>query len=171
MMMKKSQTLFVSMMTAAFFMSSAPNVYAGSPCEGSSNMTAEQQHVLPVTEADGHILMLSQDSGPMKSVGMIGNGTATDRGMNRLFQGNGEGQGYHTLKTDEGTVVVQWLGTVKTTLKDDRPNTTFEGNWEIIKGSGKFQDSKGQGSYNGYFTSETTRVVNWKGTCSLAATK
>ncbi len=168
MMMRKSQTLLAPMMSAIFFIGSASNAYADLPCEGTSNMTAEQQHVLPVTEADGHILMLSQDSGPMNSVGMIGNGTATDRGMNRLFKGNGEGQGYHTLKTNEGTVVVQWLGTVKTTIKDDRPNTTFEGNWEIINGSGKFKNSEGRGSYNGYFTSETTRVINWKGTCSLA---
>lgn len=168
MIMKKTQTLLVPVMTAALFIGSAANVYAGSPCEGHSKMTAEQQHVLPVTEADGHMLMLLQDSGPMKSVGVIGNGTATDRGMNRLFQGNGEGQGYHTLKTDEGSVVVQWQGTVSTVLKNDVPNTSFEGTWEVIKGSGKFVNMEGHGNYDGYFTSEKTRVINWKGTCALA---
>lgn len=168
MIIKKSQTVFVSLMTAAFFMGGASNVYAASACEGHSKMTAEQQHALPVAEAEGHMLMLLQDSGPMQSTGVIGNGTATDRGMNRLFQGNGEGQGYHTLKTDEGTVVVQWSGTVNTVLKDNIPNTSFQGNWEVIKGTGKFLNMEGQGDYTGYFTSENTRVINWKGTCTLA---
>lgn len=166
--MKTSQTLFIPIVTAVLFMASAANIYASSHCEGQSRMTAEQQHVLPVTEADGHMLMLLQDSGPMKSVGVIGNGTATDRGMNRLFQGNGEGQGYHTLKTDEGTVVVQWQGTVTTVMNDDRPSTSFTGTWQVIKGSGKFLNMEGQGNYDGYFTSEETRVINWKGTCRLA---
>jgi len=169
MIMKQSHMLWLPVMTASLFMVGAANVYAASPCEGQSTMTAEQQHVLPVEEADGHMLMLLQDSGPMQSKGVIGNGTATDRGMNRLFQGNGEGQGYHTLSTDEGTVVVKWEGTVSTVLKDNIPNTSFTGTWEVLKGSGKFVDMEGQGSYNGYFTSETTRVINWKGTCSLAS--
>lgn len=168
MIMKKSQTLFVPMMTAALLMGSAASVYAGSACEGQSKMTAEQQHVLPVAEADGHMLMLLQDSGPMESKGVIGNGTAIDRGMNRLFQGNGEGQGFYTLKTNDGTAVVQWQGTVRTVMKEDMPNTSFTGTWEVIKGSGKFLNMEGQGGYDGYFTSEKTRVINWKGTCALA---
>lgn len=169
MIMQNTQKLLVPMMTAALFMASAASVYAGSPCEGQSKMTAEQQHVLPVQEADGHMLMLSQDAGPMESKGVIGDGMATDRGINRLFQGSGEGQGYHTLKTDEGNVVVQWQGTVSTVMKDDVPNTSFKGTWEVIKGSGKFLNMEGQGDYDGYFTSEKTRVVNWKGTCKLAS--
>ncbi len=167
-MKQNTQKLFVTVMTTALFMGSAVNVYAGSPCEGQSKMTAEQQHVLAVQEADGHILMLLQDAGPMESTGVIGDGTATDRGMNRLFHGNGEGQGYHTLKTDEGNVVVQWQGTVSTIMKDNVPNTSFKGTWEDIKGSGKFLDMKGEGDYDGYFTSENTRVINWKGKCELA---
>lgn len=169
MFMKKSQTLLISLITASLYMGSAANAYAGSSCEGHSAMTAEQQYVLPVTEAQGHMLMLLQDSGPMESEGVIGNGTATDRGMDRLFQGNGEGQGYYTIKTDEGNVVVKWLGTVSTVLKGNIPNTSFKGTWEVLKGSGKFLNMKGQGDYDGYFTSEKTRVINWKGTCTLAS--
>lgn len=168
-MMKNTQKLLVPVMTATLFLGSTAIVYAGSSCEGQSNMTAEQQHVLPVQEADGHMLMLLQDAGPMASKGVIGDGTATDRGMNRLFHGNGEGQGYYTLKTDEGNVVVQWQGTVSTVMKDDVPNTSFKGTWEVLKGSGKFLNMEGQGDYDGYFTSEKTRVINWKGTCDLAS--
>lgn len=168
MIMKQSQRILLPAISAALLMGSTA-VYADSPCEGHSKMTAEQQHVLPVAEADGHMLMLLQDSGPMMSEGVIGNGTATDRGMNRLFQGNGEGQGYHTLSTDEGTVVVKWEGTVSTVVKDNVPNTSFEGSWEVLKGSGKFVGMEGHGNYDGYFTSENTRVINWKGTCALAS--
>ena len=168
-MFKKSHTLFVSLMTAALTMTSTANVYASSACEGSSTMTTEQQHVLPVAQADGHMVMLLQDSGPMQSKGVIGNGTATDQGMNRLFQGNGEGQGYHTLNTDEGTVVVKWTGTVNTVMNDNTPNTSFQGSWEVLKGTGKFVNMEGQGVYDGYFTSANTRVINWKGSCALAS--
>lgn len=167
-MFKKSHTKFVSMMTTALALCTAANVYASSACEGSSKMTTDQQHVLPVAHADGHMLMLLEDSGPMQSK-FLGNGTATDQGMNRLFQGNGEGQGYQTIVTDEGTVVVEWTGTVSTVIKDNTPNTSFEGSWEVIQGSGKFVNMEGQGVYDGYLTSETTRVINWKGTCALAS--
>lgn len=166
--MKNSHTLFASLITTSLVMGGASHVYADAICEGQSKMTAEQKHVLPVAEAEGHMVMLLQDSGPMESKGVLGNGTATDQGMNRLFQGNGEGQGYYTIQTDAGAAVVKWQGTVKTVMKDNVPNTSFEGNWEVIKGSGKFQDMQGQGDYNGYFTSENTRVINWKGTCKLA---
>lgn len=168
-MTKKSHIALISLMSASLYMGGVASAFAGTACQGHSKMTSEQQHVLPVSEADGHILMLSQDSGPMESIGVIGNGTATDRGMNRLFQGNGEGQGYHTLNTKDGAVVVQWSGTVKTIIKDNIPNTSFKGTWEIIHGSGKFQNMEGYGDYDGYFTSETTRVINWKGTCTLAS--
>lgn len=168
MSMKKYHTLLTSVLATTLFMGSAANVYAGSACKGHSTMTAEQQYALPVTQADGHMVMLLQDAGPMESTGVIGNGTALDQGMNRLFQGNGEGQGYHTLSTDEGTVVVQWAGTVNTVMKDNIPNTSFKGTWQVIQGSGKFLNMDGHGDYNGYFTSEKTRIINWKGTCSLA---
>lgn len=167
--MKLSKLLVISITSSTLFVTASASLYAASMCEGQSNMTAEQQHALPVNEANGHMLLLMQDSGPMKSTGLFGDGSATDQGMNRLYQGNGEGQGYYTIKTDEGTSVAQWQGTVSTVVKDGVPNTSFKGTWKLISGSGKFENIKGRGVYDGYFTSESTRVINWKGTCTLAS--
>ena len=49
-------------------------------------------------------------------------------------------------------------------MKDGNPMTTFKGKWEYASGTGKYAGIKGKGDYNGYFTSQTNYVIDWKGT-------
>jgi len=167
--MKLSQSRFISIVALGLCASTSLNVYADSnSCAGSSNMTVEKQSAMQIESADGHMLLLSRDSGPLESEGLFAGGTAIDQNVNQLHQGNGNGYGYYTVVTDEGTAVAKWKGTVSTVMKDGNPITSFKGKWDFADGSGKFQNIKGGGVYDGYFTSATTRVINWKGQCILA---
>lgn len=137
-------------------------------CEGSSTMTVEKQEAMPVSSSEGHLLLLTQDSGPVTSTGIFTSGTATDQNIHQLYQGNGHGHGFYTINTDEGNIVAKWEGYVKTVMAEGQPNISFKGKWEFASGTGKFNNIKGNGVYDGYFTSANTRVVNWKGLCILA---
>lgn len=167
--MKSSQTPFISIAALVLFVGTSLNVYAESnSCAGSSTMTVEQQNAMLIAAADGHMVLLTQDAGPVESTGIFESGTAIDQNVHQLYQGNGNGYGYYTVTTDQGTAVAKWSGTVNTIIKDGNPFTSFKGKWEFANGSGKFQDITGGGVYDGYFTSASTRVVNWKGQCILA---
>ena len=167
--MKSTQSRFTYIAALTLFTCISLNSHAESnSCAGSSTMTVEKQDAMPVLAADGHMVLLTQDAGPVESTGIFERGTAIDQNVHQLHQGNGNGYGYYTVTTSAGTAVAKWNGTVSTVVKDGTPMTSFKGKWEFANGSGKFQNIKGHGVYDGYFTSATTRVVNWKGSCILA---
>ena len=94
-------------------------------------------------------------------------GTAINKDIADLFQGNGPHSGYVTLSKDGSETVNKWHGAVTTTLnKDGTPNTTMKGEWQTIRGTGKYQNAEGSGTYQGYFTSQKDYVVDWSGRLS-----
>ncbi|MFO7477404.1 MAG: hypothetical protein R6X03_03475, partial [Methyloceanibacter sp.] len=54
-------------------------------------------------------------------------------------------------------------GTVTTTMKDGRPNTTMNGTYTIIGATGALTGSAGEGTYAGNFTAEDKYQLNWSG--------
>ena len=70
-------------------------------------------------------------------------GTGTHRGYYRRLHKNGE--------TDYGP----YEGTHKTTVKEDGSwETTWEGTYKVIGGTGKFKNIKGSGTFRGKATAE-----------------
>lgn len=144
------------------------NVYAESGNIGGSSTMTITQEVTPIANADGHILMLATGKGTLKSNTSFMEGANVDnKEVAQLFQGNGTDSGYYTLSNNDGSAVAKWSGTVATVMKEGNPMTSFKGKWEYVGGSGKYQNIKGNGDYNGYFTAQTTSVINWKGHYSL----
>jgi hypothetical protein len=83
-------------------------------------------------------------------------GTGTHRSFFRRLFKNGD--------TYSGTSE----GTHKTTVKEDGSReTTWEGTWKVNGGSGKFKNSKGDGTYRGKRTAEGA-VTEWEGEVELA---
>lgn len=147
---------------------SAPAANAGGKAvAGQFTGTYAKQEALPISGADGHLLMLSEAQG--RNVGKSGSdymdGAAIiNREIADLLQGNGSHSGYVSMSMDGNETVSKWEGRVTTTLnKDGTPNTTFKGSWEAASGTGKYQGVKGNGTYQGYFTSQTDYVVDWNG--------
>ncbi len=50
--------------------------------------------------------------------------------------------------------MVRFEGTVTTTMKDGKPNTTMNGTYAIVRATGALAGRAGEGTYAGYFTAE-----------------
>lgn len=109
------------------------------------------------------MLQLATVKGTLKSDGPMNGGSVVNEEVAQLFQGNGDHAGYYTVISADGSTVAKWDGKVTTVMKDGNPMTTFKGKWEYVGGSGKYQNIKGKGDYNGYFTAADAYVVDWKG--------
>lgn len=169
--MKSTQTHIKTIAALTLLGCASLNVFAESGnIAGSTTQTVVKQDALQIANADGNMLLTTQYTGDFKNTGSVSlfdNATAENKEVVQLTQGNGIGSGYYTLKQGNDSTVAKWSGTVSTVMKDGNPMTSFNGKWEFVGGSGKYHNIKGKGVYDGYFTSETTSVVNWKGHYSL----
>lgn len=165
--MKLTQTRFTSLAALAILATSL-NAYAESgSTSGSSALTYSDRKVVQIPNTQGEMLQLATVKGTLKSDGPMNGGSVVNEEDAQLFQGNGDHAGYYTVTAVDGSTVAKWSGKVTTVMKDGNPMTTFKGKWEYVGGSGKYQNIKGKGDYNGYFTAADTYVVDWKGHYSL----
>ncbi|MBA3343714.1 MAG: hypothetical protein H0T44_00230 [Gemmatimonadales bacterium] len=82
-----------------------------------------------------------------------------------LVDGTGPHQGSITMSKGADKVVYAWKGQVTTKLAaDKKPNSTFEGTWNTLNGSGAYAGVSGRGTYQGRFSSATASVIEWEGT-------
>jgi hypothetical protein len=134
---------------------------------GKTKLTYTKNEVVPVGDTEGHVLMLTESSGPNSSTGDWGfmdGATGTSHSQLDLTKGSGTQTGYFSLSQEGSKTVAKYSGTVKTVLSPEgKPLTTFSGEWKYVKCAGKYEGCAGQGIYHGYFTSETESVVQFKG--------
>lgn len=166
--MKSSNHFIVSTLTATLLACAAFNVHADTQqISGTVTGGYTKQQPVPIANADGNVLMLNEYQGTNKSAGgnsFMDGASVTNQEIAQLFQGNGDEAGYITFSKDDGLTVAKWNGHITTVMKDGNPMTTFKGKWEYASGTGKYAGIKGKGDYNGYFTSQTNYVIDWKGT-------
>lgn len=128
---------------------------------GSFTMAYTQQHPLPVGDAEGHVLMATQASGPNRNTGptsfMDGAAVQLTEAAD-LTNGNGPHQGYAMLSHNGEVVVAKWNGRVTTVLGSDKqPVTTAEGTYVYVSGP------RGSGTYKVRFTGPQSYIVDWQG--------
>jgi hypothetical protein len=137
---------------------------------GTFNAKYVAQHPLPVSDAEGHTLVLGRVEGVNRSTGptpYMDQGKVTNLEFGDLTQGNGPHQGYISMSQGADSVISKWNGKVTTTLSPEKtPITTFEGTWNKIKGTGRYQAVTGSGTYKGRFTSKHEYTVDWNGQIS-----
>ena len=145
---------------------------AGAPSRIAGTVTARyaEQHPLPVLDAAGHALVLGRARGINRSTGptaYMDKGDVTNVEFGDLTQGNGPQQGYISMSQGADTMISKWSGKVTTTLSPDKtPITTFAGTWAKVKGTGRYADANGNGTYKGHFTSQTEYTIEWSGEIS-----
>ena len=127
-----------------------------------------KQEVLPVPQAQGHMIMLTQANGTNKDTngtGFMDGAQVVIQEIADLNQGNGPHSGYVIQTMSNGDeVVVKINGRISTTLTaEGQPNTSFSGDWKFKSGTGQYKNIKGSGTYQGHFTSEKEYVVDWNG--------
>jgi hypothetical protein len=142
---------------------SAADAFAGEVKDsGSIDAAYVKRDAQPISES--HMLVLSESNGTSANPGGLVDGFSVSiRDIVDLRQGNGPQQGYVIYTKGSERQVVKIDGTVTTTMKDDKPNTTFKGTYAIVADEGTF-GIEGQGTYSGYFTAEDKFHVDWQGT-------
>jgi hypothetical protein len=143
---------------------------APSRIAGTFTVKYAEQHPIPVPDAAGHALMLGRVEGVNRSTGQtpyMDQGKVTSLEFGDLTQGNGPHQGYITFSSGPDSVISTWNGKVTTTLSPDKtPMTSFAGTWTKLRGTGRYQEITGQGTYKGRFISQSEYTVNWQGEIS-----
>jgi hypothetical protein len=168
-MLKFAHTIFALSMLALFGFAATASVAEPADDTGSMQSTYTKRDQLPVPDREGHVLMLNESRGTAKNPGgQVDGYSVTVVEILDLTQGSGPQQGYVIFSKGDDQRVVKIDGMITTTMKDDQPNTTFEGKWEIVANSGALEGSEGEGTYTGYFTSEDSHHVDWQGKISGA---
>lgn len=143
---------------------------APSKIAGTFDAKYAEQHPVPVPDAAGHALVLGRVEGVNRSTGptsYMDKGKVTNFEFADLTQGNGPQQGYISMSQGADSVISKWNGKVTTTLSPEKtPITTMEGTWTKVKGTGRYEDANGKGTYKGHFTSQTEYTVEWSGQIS-----
>ena len=82
-----------------------------------------------------------------------------------LVDGSGPHQGSITLSDGTSRLICAWKGRVTTVLGADKlPRSMSEGTWTVVRGTGRYANAAGQGTYTGRYVSSTTSVMTWAGT-------
>jgi hypothetical protein len=134
---------------------------------GSFDAAYVKRDAQPIPDQDGHMLSLTDAQGANKNTsgtGYLDGFSVNIRDFADLVQGNGPHQGYVIYVKDPDQQVIKIEGMVTTTMKDGKPNTTVKGNWVVVNGKGALAETKGEGTYSGYFTAEDKYHVDWEGT-------
>lgn len=130
---------------------------------GSFNVKVAKQEVLPLSAQGGDMLMLAESHGTNKSTNWMDGAQVVNKEVAALLQGSGPQHGYLTFTKGNDQVEVKWSGYVSTVMAKGQPQISFQGTWEQLKGTGKYQGIQGQGTYGGHYISQTDYVVNWVG--------
>jgi hypothetical protein len=169
------KTLSNKIITFAVFTACALSTHQalaeGGKISGIASLSYTKQEASVVPSAEGHMLVTGELTGTNKNTGgtdYMSDASAANREIGQLFQGNGPHSGYYTLSKEGNTATALWKGNVTTVMSaEGNPQTSFNGTWEYVAGTGKYNGIQGKGKYSGYFTSKTTYTVDWNGEYSL----
>ncbi len=167
----KSYSLFKTMMMVITILSiglgTTMSMAASTKIAGQFKQKYTKQEVLPVPQAEGHILMLTETQGSNTNRGQsdyMDSAQIVLREIVDLEQGNGSHSGYVIETSSNGDeVIAKFSGQITTVMVEGKPNTTMKGSWSKIRGTGEYEGIKGSGTYDGHFISENEYVIDWNG--------
>ena len=168
---KRSMVLFISLalILAVGMMSSIAQ--QKSKIAGKMTLAYARQEMMDMGDTEGHVLSLSESDGINVSIGkheFMDGAQVVNISFGDLVKGNGLHQGYVKLAKKDDTVFAKWEGKVTTTLSaEGTPITAFEGTLSYVKGTGKFENIQGSGTYKGKSISKTIYTVEWEGEYSI----
>ncbi len=125
------------------------------------------REVVEVDDTEGHALYLLKTEGFNESTGehkfMDGVETVWF-GIADYIKGNGSHTVYTKMSLNDNVVYAKAEGKTTTTLSPEgKPVTTFEGSLTFTKGTGKYKNIQGSGTYKGKLVSSVIIVNEWEG--------
>jgi hypothetical protein len=102
-------------------------------------------------DTEGHTMSFYESKGG--GAGDAGDVTFLTRGTSDLVKGNGPHHGYTKINDKDGHFFfTKWQGEVTTTkTPEDKSIMKFGGTWSMTKGTGKYENAQGGGTYKGWF--------------------
>lgn len=124
-----------------------------------------------VDKEAGHYLCLYRFDGNNKSTGQnsfMDNADSCNCIFADFIDRNGPVQGYGKLSNQGGSALLRWEGYM-TTVKspDGKPAHRLEGSFRLLKGTGKFANIEGLGTFQGKMSAWTVFIVEYEGEYSI----
>lgn len=168
---KRSSALFISL-TLIFALGPATSMAQQmAKVAGKIKAAYTKQDTIVVGDTEGHLLSFGMSEGTNASIAdheFMEGAKVTNYSFSDLVAGNGPHEGYVKFAKNGDTAFGKWQGKVTTTLSaEGTPVSTFEGTTTWIKGTGKFENIQGTGTYKGGFISKTEYAVEWAGEYSI----
>ena len=117
-------------------------------------------------DTEGHTMSFYEAKGA--GTGSNGDFTFFNQGTSDLVKGNGPHHGYFKATGKNGHYFSKWQGNVTTTKSPEgKPIMKFEGTWSLIKGTGKWENAQGGGTYKGWFIGQGIFINTTEGEATL----
>ena len=135
--------------------------------EGKHTFAYTNQDSINVGDTEGHLITLSAYEGFNVSTGndkFMDGAMDVAMGFSDLVMGNGTDQGYGKFSLNGDVIFWKHQGNIATTFSPEgMPVSTAEGSWTWTKGTGKYENIQGSGTYKGKFMSRSIFIVEWEG--------
>lgn len=122
------------------------------------------------TDAKGASIFVSTATGSNRNTGAgtyLSGARVTNVDTAAMVQGNGTHRGHATFREGSNTIVKRFAGTTSTKMVNGKPESTFQGTWTVERGTGKYANASGSGTYKGRFETGSRSSVEWKGNISM----
>ncbi len=137
---------------------------------GVFTLTYVKPSVANGTNASGASIFISNARGTNKNTGQgkyLSGARVVNVDTAAMVQGNGTHSGQATFTDGTCTIVKRFTGATSTKMVKGNPESTFEGKWMVIRGTGAYAAATGNGTYKGRFETAAKYSVTWKGTISM----
>ena len=125
------------------------------------------REVVEVDDTEGHSLYLLKTEGFNESTGehkFMDGAETVWFGIADYIKGNGPHTVYTKMSLNDNVVYSKAEGKTTTILSPEgKPVTTFEGSLTFTKGTGKYKNIQGSGTYKGKLVSSVIIVNEWEG--------
>lgn len=136
---------------------------------GSFSGEARVQSAVSLSDIPGHQIQVAEITGSQRSTDQNWNHAGlTYWGIADLVNGNGTQRGYYVNERADGD---RDCGTFEGRVTTIQGQTTLEGTWQTVTGTGKFTGVKAGGTYQGRMTLPGEIEMTWEGHYELAASK
>ena len=134
---------------------------------GKHTLAYIKQNTINVGDTEDHIISLNEFEGFNVSTGeekFMDGAQDVAMGFSDLVMGNGTDQGYGNFSLNGDVIFWKHQGNIATTISSEgKPVTTEEGSWTYTKGTGKYENIQGSGTFKGKFISMTIWIAEWEG--------
>ncbi len=165
--LRKTTTLCIGFVIVLVFCAVGLNAQQPTNISGKITAAATHQDSVIVGDVASHKISLMVSEGTNVNTGeseFMDGAQIVNMSHSDLTQGNGVNQGYVRFAKGGDTTFAEWQGKITTNvMTEGDPVTSLEGTYTYIKGTGSFENIKGEGTFNGKFTSKTEYTVDWEG--------